>query len=148
MNSKNIGDIGEYAVISFLMKYGVSVYKSIGDNSPADIIIDINGELLKVQIKTSTYAGKGNSNINAVLFPMCTSQEHRGKGRHLYTKEEVDYFIFYSPIHDELLIYQNKGVEFSILLRFNKTRQTKNVKYAKDFLLSSFLEERGYEKLI
>ena len=29
------------------MKYGVPVYKSIGDNSPSDIIIDIKGELLK-----------------------------------------------------------------------------------------------------
>lgn len=130
------------------MKYGVSVYKSIGDNSPADIIIDINGELLKVQIKTSTYAGRNNLSTNIILFPMCTSQEHRGKGKHLYTKEEVDYFIFYSPIHDTLLIYKNNAKDYTISFRFNRTRQTKNVKYAKDFLLSSFLEERGYEKLI
>ena len=130
------------------MKYGVSVYKSIGDNSPSDIVIDVNGELLKIQIKTSTYTGKGNSPINAISFPMSTSQEHRDRGRHLYTKEEVDYFIFYSPIHDVLLIYKNNAKDYTISFRFNKTRQTKNVKYAKDFLLSSFLEERGYKKLI
>lgn len=130
------------------MKYGIPVYKSIGDNSPSDIIIDINGRLLKIQIKTSTYSGKGNSSADAIQFPMCTSQEHRGKGKHLYTKEEVDYFIFYSPLHDDLLIYENKSKDYTIMFRFTKTRQTKNIKYAKDFLLSSFLEERGYKKLI
>lgn len=79
---------------------------------------------------------------------MCTSQEHRGHGKHLYTKEEVDYFIFYSPLHDELLIYENKSKDYTIMFRFNKTRQAKNIKYAKDFLLSSFLEKRGYKKLV
>ena len=67
---------------------------------------------------------------------------------HAYTAEEVDYFIFYSPLHNKLLIYKNNGKEYSVVIRFNEnTRQKKNVKFAKDFLLSDFLEKNGYNKL-
>lgn len=148
VNSKNIGDLGEYVAITFLLSYGVNVYKSVGDNSPSDFIIDINNELLKIQVKTSNVKSDKNKTGNVIIFPMCSSQVHRGKDKKRYSVKEVDYFIFYSPLHNKLLIYKNNGKEYSVVIRFNEnTRQKKNVKFAKDFLLSDFLEKNGYNKL-
>lgn len=53
--------------------------------------MDINNKLFRVQVKTCGLNNDEKSNT----FYLFSSQIHRGKGRHIYTLDEVDYFIFY-----------------------------------------------------
>lgn len=53
MNSKRIGNIGEIKAISKFVELGIPVYLPFGDNERADMIINVDNKLLKIQVKTS-----------------------------------------------------------------------------------------------
>ena len=50
---KRIGNIGEAKAISWLVEHGISVSIPFGDNERYDLVIDNNGSLERVQVKTS-----------------------------------------------------------------------------------------------
>ena len=54
MDSKQKGSLGEHAVICDLLSRQHHVSMPVGDYLPYDLIADINGELLKVQVKSAT----------------------------------------------------------------------------------------------
>ena len=51
MNSKSKGNLGEIKVASEFIKYGCMVSFPFGDNARYDLVVDMNGELKKVQVK-------------------------------------------------------------------------------------------------
>lgn len=51
MNSKQIGNIGEAKVLSKFIELGFPVYIPFGDNEKADLVVEFNGKLNKIQIK-------------------------------------------------------------------------------------------------
>ena len=53
MDTKLKADIAESAVITRLLKEGFRVLKPIGDRLPYDLGIDLNGKLLRIQIKSA-----------------------------------------------------------------------------------------------
>lgn len=72
MNSKQIGNIGEAKVLSKFIELGFPVYIPFGDNEKADLVVEFNGKLNKVQVKTSIDAKNGN-----VIFDLTSSTAHR-----------------------------------------------------------------------
>ena len=61
MSSKNkqIGIIGEQILIAEFIKHGINVLLPVGDNSPYDIVIELNGIFYKVQVKTTEHIKNG-----------------------------------------------------------------------------------------
>ena len=55
MDTKLKSDIAESAVVTELLKRGFRVLKPIGDRLPYDLAVDINGELLKLQVKSAWF---------------------------------------------------------------------------------------------
>jgi hypothetical protein len=53
MNTNQIGKISELEILTYVTKLGYSVSIPFGDKDKYDQIWDINGKLIKVQIKTS-----------------------------------------------------------------------------------------------
>ncbi|MBV9085817.1 MAG: hypothetical protein JOZ62_24345 [Acidobacteriaceae bacterium] len=51
MNTKHRGDIAEQAATLEALKRGWSVLRPIGDNLPYDLVFDIGGRFIKVQVK-------------------------------------------------------------------------------------------------
>lgn len=86
MNTNQIGKITEIEVLSYITKLGYSVSIPFGDKDRYDQIWDINGKLIRVQIKTSHWK---NDNCNALTFS-CKSTSN-GKD-HKYTEKDIDYF--------------------------------------------------------
>ena len=87
MDSKFIGNITELEVLTYITKLGYQVSIPFGDRERYDQIWDINGKLLKVQVKTS------RSVDNAIKFS-CRSS-HRKEGKCInskYTSDEIDCF--------------------------------------------------------
>ncbi len=51
MDTKLKGDIAEQAVILFALKQGWGVLQPVGDRLPYDLVLDVEGRLIKVQVK-------------------------------------------------------------------------------------------------
>lgn len=139
MNSKQIGNIGEAKVLSKFIELGFPVYVPFGDNEKADLVVDFNGKLNRIQVKTSIDAKNGN-----VVFDLTSSTAHRKNGtRHKYTVNEVDYFALYNLCRDK--IYLLKVPETPIAtIRFRyeypKNGQTCGVHFEDDYLIDNVLK--------
>jgi hypothetical protein len=55
VDTKLKGDIAEQAAILGALKRGWGVLKSIGDRLPYDLVFDVNGILVKVQVKSAWF---------------------------------------------------------------------------------------------
>jgi PD-(D/E)XK endonuclease len=51
MDTKIRGDIAEQAAVLHALKRGWGVLKPVGDRLPYDLVFDLNGTLLKIQVK-------------------------------------------------------------------------------------------------
>lgn len=92
MTTKQLGNIGEANTIAKFVRMQVPVYLPFGDNEKSDLIADFNGKLQRVQVKTSEKVIDGK-----IIISLASSTLHRKNGtRHIYTKDEVDYFALYN----------------------------------------------------
>ncbi|MBU1006833.1 MAG: hypothetical protein KKH08_04490 [Candidatus Omnitrophica bacterium] len=53
MDTKLKADIAESAVTTELLKRGFNVLKPFGDRLPYDLAVDLDGRLIKIQVKIS-----------------------------------------------------------------------------------------------
>ena len=133
MTSKRLGNIGEAYVLSQLTNFGIPVYLQFGDNEPADYLIIVNDEVFKIQAKTSTIVTD-----DSVIFTLTSSSLHRNGGtKHIYSTQEVDYFICFDYVNTQLFLVKNTGNMQAITIRYNlpKNNQKKHIHLAKDHLL-------------
>jgi hypothetical protein len=54
INRRQQGDLGEASAIEWLTRQGATVWAPLGHSPDADLIADVEGTLLRVQVKTST----------------------------------------------------------------------------------------------
>ncbi len=54
-NSKKQGDVGLGSAIAYFTSKGYTVSLPLTDSQPYDLIVDMNGQLKKVQVKTTGY---------------------------------------------------------------------------------------------
>lgn len=104
MNHTQIGDITEQRFILYCMERNIPISKPLNNNLPYDCIIDMNGRLLKIQVKT----GYNNKVENGFVFNTCstsknyteiTTKDYKGliDGFITWYKDLPDKF-FYIPI--------------------------------------------------
>ena len=105
INYKSVGIIGEAKTIAKFIEYGVECFKPFGDNSKIDLIVYINKHLYKLQIKTST---------SMVDSAMVFNLDHHGD-----YSSDVDYFVLYNLLDDELYVISvdEVGTKQSITIR-------------------------------
>ena len=92
LSAKNKGSLTELQCISAFYNLGYTVSIPYGEDNRYDFIADINGILIKVQVKTSSTKDNGNSYSFS-----CRSSQTNSKGtiNKKYTKDEIDYFATY-----------------------------------------------------
>lgn len=128
-DTKLTGNIVELEVQTYVTKLGVQVSIPYGDRSRYDQIWDVDGKLLKVQIKHS------NSKDGAIEIKCKSIVRRNGKKTNLrYTKDQVDAIVsfyngkcYYIPIEE--------APRDTITLRFVKTKSNINstVHWAVDY---------------
>lgn len=93
MDTNTIGKITELKVLTYVIELGYSVSIPYGDKDRYDQIWDINGKLLRVQVKTARWKNEQNK---AIVFS-CKSSYARSSGvrQHSYSKNDIDYFATY-----------------------------------------------------
>lgn len=92
MKTKLKGDIAEQAVVLKSLKLGWGVSQPIGDRLSYDLILDVDGKLVKVQVKSAWY---DSTKENYVTDVRRTQTNKRQMTRSLYKKGDFDFAIIY-----------------------------------------------------
>ena len=130
MDSKLIGNITELEVLTYITKLGYQVSIPFGDRERYDQIWDINGKLLRVQVKTSHEIDDGA----AVAFSCRSSQRSKGKTKNTrYRDTEIDYFATIWQGRCYLVPIQETSTEKVLRFAPPKNGQIKGITFAKDY---------------
>ena len=92
MDTKLKGDIAEQAVILLALKQGWGVLKPVGDRLPYDMVFDINGKFIKIQVKSAWF---DESRQNYVVDNRRTKTNRRVILREKYNETDFDFTIIY-----------------------------------------------------
>ena len=92
MNTKLKGDIAEQAAILHALKRGWGVLKPIGDRLPYDLVFDINGTFVKVQVKGAWF---DEVRDNYVVDNRRTKTNRRTMVRESYSPTDFDFALVY-----------------------------------------------------
>lgn len=136
MNSKRIGNIGEAAALMKFVEIGIPVYLPFGDNEKADLIVELKGQLLKIQVKSSeTYNGETTS------FTTCSSRGST-RGKVVYQEGEIDFFIFYCVKTKNLyMVHFSECPDNGITIRHtpSKNNQINKLRWHEDYIFNNVI---------
>jgi hypothetical protein len=102
VGTKLKGDITEQAAILHGLKRGWGVLKPIGDRLPYDLVFDVRGTLVKVQVKTAWF---DESRGNYVVDNRRTKTNRRVMVREVYTPSDFDFALAYVPDLDLFYVF-------------------------------------------
>lgn len=134
MDTKKKGNLTELRCLAAFMENECGISIPYGDNSKYDFIADVNGKLLKIQVKTSSYV---NDEKTAIKFS-CKSTHVNCKGvsNVKYTKDDIDYFATYWENKCYLIPVEECSTQKNLRLIDSKSGQVKGISYAKNYELS------------
>lgn len=124
----------ELHCISYFSDCGFLVSTPYGDNGRYDLIVDVNGHLLRVQVKTASLKEDGNGIKFSGKSARINTKESYVKR---YTKDEIDYFATFW--NNQVYVIPVEEVSSEKTLRFYSTQNNQ------DYLIS-FLEDYTIQK--
>ena len=98
MDTKQIGNLTELQCITRFYELGYSVSIPYGDSEKYDFILDVNGNLYKLQCKHANPNYNENTEIESLVIKTRWQTGYTKNSswqNHKYTKEEIDYFVTY-----------------------------------------------------
>ena len=138
LETKQIGNLTELQCITAFYELGYKVSLPYGENSRYDFIADINGKLIRVQVKTC----KSSEDGSVISFP-CRSSRVNSKGcyQRQYSRDEIDYFCTYYNHMCYMVPIDECSKEKK--LRFSKPKNNQNgrINYAKEYELLSQVQK-------
>lgn len=140
MDTKKKGNLTELQCLAAFTENECGVSIPYGDNSKYDFIADVDGKLLKIQVKTSSYV---NEEQTAIKFS-CRSTHLNCKGvsNVKYSKDEIDYFATYWENKCYLIPVEECSTQKNLRLTdTTKSGQVKGISFAKDYELSLQLQK-------
>lgn len=138
VDTKQIGNITELEVLTYITKLGYQVSIPFGDRERYDQIWDVNGTLLRVQVKTSHYV---DDEKTAIKFSCKSIARKRGKCMgSRYTKREIDFFATMCNGQCYLIPVEECSVEK--ILRFSppKNGQVTGIAFAESYKVEEMLK--------
>lgn len=118
---------------------GFTVCAPICEDSRYDFIVDINGELIRIQCKTCSLL----EDKNGIKFATrsCRSNTQTNLQRE-YTKDEIDYF--YTYYNGKSYLIKVEETSSSKTLRFSNPNKISNICLAEDYELETVLKKDFY----
>ena len=138
LESKQIGNLTELQCITSFYELGYKVSLPYGENSRYDFIADIEGKLIRVQVKTC----KPSEDGSAISFP-CRSTRVNSNGcyHRQYSKDEIDYFCTYYNNMCYLIPVTECSKEKKLRFSTPKNNQQGRINYAKEYELLSQVQK-------
>ena len=132
LDSKKKGNLTEMQCMSAFMEQGCGVSIPFGDNSKYDFIADVDGHLLKIQVKTASL-----KNDNVIKFSCRSTHVNcTGVKNIRYSANDIDYFATYWDNKCYLVPVEECSVEKTLRFVPPKNGQIKGITFAKDYLLN------------
>jgi len=131
MNTKLRGDIAEQAAILHAMKRGWGVLKPIGDRLPYDLVFDVGGALVKVQVKSAWFDGPSG---NYVIDNRRTKTNRRMMVREAYKASDFDFALAYVTGLDLFYVFPadvfiGYGSEIRLVVADKRQRKPRSAAY-------------------
>ena len=137
LTSKQKGNLTELQCLTAFIEQGCGVSIPYGDNSKYDFIADVNGKLLKIQVKTSSLKDDG-----AIKFSCRTTHVNcTGVKNKRYSVDEIDFFATYWNNQCYLVPVAECSIEKTLRFVPPKSGQLKGISFAKDYLLADQLQK-------
>lgn len=130
-DTKLRADIAESAVITELLRRGFNVLRPVGDRLPYDVGIDLNGKLIRLQVKSAWYeVSKRLYTVDARR----TKTNRRRMRRAWYAVGDFDFAILYVPKENvcyvmpvETFMSYRSGI--SLVERDTRQREPRSVQF-------------------
>ncbi len=128
MDTKLKGDIAEQSVLLFALKMGWGVSKPIVDRLPYDLILDVDGKLVRIQVKS---AWLDTVKQNYVVDNRRTKTNRRQMVRSSYSVEDFDFALVYIDDIDVFyvfpsLVFVSYGSEIHLVETEKRQRKPKS----------------------
>ena len=137
LTTKQKGNLTELQCLAAFMEHGCGISIPYGDNSKYDFIADIDGQLFKIQVKTSSLKDE-----NAIKFSCRTTHVNcNGVKNERYSEEDVDFFATYWEGKCYLVPIRECSVEKTLRFVPPKNGHIKNISFAQDYILAKQLEK-------
>lgn len=132
LDPKQVGNLTELQCITSFYELGYKVSLPYGENARYDFIADIEGKLIRVQVKTCRISDDGS----LISFP-CRSTRVNSNGcyHRKYTENEIDYFCTYYSNVCYLVPVSECSNEKRLRFSKPKNNQQVGVNYAEDYEL-------------
>ena len=138
LNTHFLGKITELQVAEAFLQRGFQVCQPLVSDSRYDFIVDINGRLLKIQVKTS------HSEDDEAYIVFATSSSHTNTERTVnksYSANEIDYFAtFYGGQCYVMSVKDSAKRSQRLRLLPPKNGNQHQIKFAENYTLDKFLE--------
>ena len=142
LDTKQKGNLTELQCITACYELGYNVSIPYGENSRYDFILDIDGKLLKIQVKTSRNKKSIKNPKDAIVFT-CRSSNTNASGNtyHRYTKEQIDYFATYWDRKCYLVPVEECNIEKTLWFSSPANGQKNMISMASDYELTKTLSK-------
>jgi hypothetical protein len=121
---KGIGERSESQILALFLKHGKVVLTPFGDNQRYDMVVDEDGDFIRVQCKTASLVQDGR----AFTFAAASNNWYRGTTRDY--KGQVEVFAVYLPDLDKVYIVDvDKGPKKACTVRLKAPRQRTSPRY-------------------
>lgn len=102
MDTKAKGDIAEQAAVLRALKSNWAVLKPVGDRLPYDLVFDVRGVLVRVQVKSAWFCALSR---NYVVDNRRTKTNRRVMLRDTYKKDDFDFALVYLEDKDIFYVF-------------------------------------------
>lgn len=145
LSTKAKGNLTELQCITAFYQLGYQVSIPYGENSRYDFIADVNGKLIRVQVKTSSIKRETKG---AISFATTSTRINSTKNiTHRYTKDEIDYFATFWDNKCYLIpVEETAGREKTLRFIPPANGQIKGITFAKDYELEVQLAKINMEE--
>ena len=137
-NTRVIGDIGEAFALAKFTQYGCKVSIPFTENAPYDLIVDYNGKLYKIQVKTT-------KNIkNGVMEFYLTRTNGFTFVNTKYNEKEADYFFLYCIENNWcglIKISEDLPSIITIRIDYPKNNDLSRCRFANDYEFNRRIDE-------
>ena len=127
-----IGKIGESLVLAKLTELGYQVFLPFGDGSLIDLIVDINGNLKKIQVKTSSV----KEDETCVKFSLSSTVNGV---KYSYNEGDFDYYALVCLGINKILLVPLNSQTPKTQINFQLNKDTKN-RFIDDYLIEKILK--------
>jgi hypothetical protein len=152
MDTKLKADIAESAVVTELLKRGFRVLKPIGDRLAYDLALDLNGRLVRIQVKSAWF----NSRTKYYAVDVRrTKTNRRNMLRDRYGEDDFDFAVLYIDSLNvfyvmPIAIFLSYSSTITLIEMDKRQRKPKSAEYRErwDLLSDGLLSRRRLKDIL